>query len=147
MEKKPPGPRPGLIWCNSKVTKPNELERDSFCRWYSDVHIPDVLETGSVREAVRYLSVDPNEEFFHMTLYYVDDVEGLYDRVKCMTAFYSINRVVADSNQAVPHHHKDIPGSHDMFDYGFFDTRFYKSVQLYEQETPKPGRALWCSCR
>jgi hypothetical protein len=83
MERKPQGSNPGLIWCNSKVTKPNELGRNSFCCWYSDVHIPDVLNTGAVREAYRYLAIDPNEEFFHMTLYYVDDVEGLYDRVKC----------------------------------------------------------------
>ena len=42
---------------------------------------------------------------------------------------------------AVRHHHEDIPGSQDMFDYGFFDTRFYKSVQLYETEKPDPSES------
>ena len=97
MEKMPAGPNPGLIWCNSKVTKPDELNRDSFCRWYSSVHIPDVLETGAVREAYRYLAIDPNEEMFHMTLYYVDDVEGLYDKVKCKLSSDNGNR--SDANR------------------------------------------------
>jgi hypothetical protein len=43
--------------------------------------------------------------------------------------------------KAVRHHHEDIPGSHDMFDYGFFDTRFYKTVQLYETEKPDPSKS------
>ena len=97
MEKMPAGPNPGLIWCNSKVTKPDELNRDSFCRWYSSVHIPDVLETGAVREAYRYLAIDPNEEMFHMTLYYVDDVEELYDKVKCKLSSDNGNR--SDANR------------------------------------------------
>lgn len=42
--------------------------------------------------------------------------------------------------KAVPHHHETIPGSHDMFDYGFFDTRFYKTVQVYEQENSNPSK-------
>jgi hypothetical protein len=100
MEKNPPGRNPGLIWCNSKVTRPDELGRESFCRWYSDVHIKDVFKTGSVREAFRYLAVDPNEEFFHMTLYYVDDVEGLYDKVKCMVRPISSRNAIADSRDS-----------------------------------------------
>lgn len=32
-----------------------------------------------------------------------------------------------------------LQGSHDMFDYGFFDTRFYKTVQVYEREDSKSG--------
>ena len=42
--------------------------------------------------------------------------------------------------EAVSHHHEDIPGSHDMFDYGYFDTRFYKTVQVYEQEQANPSK-------
>ena len=41
--------------------------------------------------------------------------------------------------EAVPHHHEDIPGSHDMFDYGYFDTRFYKTIQVYGQAASNPS--------
>jgi hypothetical protein len=101
MERSPPGRNPGLIWCNSKVTKPDELGRDSFCRWYSDVHIPDVLRTGVSLLAFRYLAVDPNEEFFHMTLYYVDDVEGLYDKV-CFIRYQAKKRLTRRNSGASP---------------------------------------------
>ena len=29
-----------------------------------------------------------------------------------------------------------------MFDYGFFDTRFYKTVQVYEKK-PNPSKSKW----
>ena len=43
--------------------------------------------------------------------------------------------------KAVRHHHEDIHGSQDMFDYGFFDTRFYKIIQVYEKEKPDPSKS------
>lgn len=113
MDKMPPGPNPGLIWCNSKVTKPDELNRESFCRWYRSVHIPDVLETGAVREAYRYIAIDANEEMFHIALYYVDDVEGLYDKVKCNHTSAQVNGSDADdraSGTTSPQRHPWISG-------------------------------------
>ena len=86
MDKTPSGRNPALIWCNSKITKPDEFDRESFCQWYNKVHVPDVLKTGAVREAYRYVALDPNEEMFHMTLYHVDDMDGLYDRIKGMVS-------------------------------------------------------------
>ena len=42
-------------------------------------------------------------------------------------------------SKAVPHHHESIPGSHDVFDYAFFDTRFYKLVQVLERAGSNRG--------
>jgi hypothetical protein len=36
-------------------------------------------------------------------------------------------------------HDDKLPGSHLIFDFADFDTRFYKAVQLYEPENAKPG--------
>lgn len=79
MEKKAAG---GLIWSNSKITKPDELSWAGFCKWYRDIHIPDVLKTGAIQEAFRYEALDPNNDRPHLALYYAEDVEGLYDKVK-----------------------------------------------------------------
>ena len=78
-----------------------------------------------MREAFRYVAKDPTDDRPHMALYYIEDVEGIFDKVK-----------------DVPHHDESLPGSHDMFDYADFDTRIYKFVQLYELENPPSGKAV-----
>ena len=140
MEKKPVGANPGMIWCNSKVTKPDELSWDGFCIWYRDVHIPDVLKTGAVREAFRYEAVDPSNDRPHLTLYYAEDIEGLYDKVKGAFDDSAIRVCLLTATLDVPHHDESLPGSQDMFDFAFFDARFYKATTLYEPEHPKSSK-------
>ncbi len=89
MEKARYGQNPGLIWANSKVTKPVNLSRQSFSDWYKDTHVPDVLKTGAVKEACRYEAIDPNEEQFHLALYYAENMDRLYDKVKGKLTQYS----------------------------------------------------------
>lgn len=59
MDKRPPGPNPGLIWCNSKIVKPEQLSKETFSKWYSDKHVPGTISTGHIHEAYRYESIDP----------------------------------------------------------------------------------------
>ena len=140
MEKKRAGQNPGLIWCNSKITKPDELSWDTFCNWYQDIHVPDVLKTGAISEAFRYVfSQGTDSERPHMALYYVDDVEGVLDKVKGTPVIRLDQLAFADPVQDVPHHDEKLPGSHDAYDYADFDTRIYKLAQLYEVENPNSG--------
>lgn len=41
---------------------------------------------------------------------------------------------------AIPVHDDAIPGSHGIFDFAQFDTRYYKQVQLYEPQSPRSGK-------
>jgi hypothetical protein len=138
MDKTVPEQNHGIIWCNSSVTNQDEMPRQSFCNWYHDIHIPDVLKTGAISKAYRYQAMDPAEDRFHLALYYADNMDGLLDKVKgtitptrlsCRTKLLT----------AVSNRHDSIPGSHEMFDYAHFDTRFYKLVQLYEPEQAASG--------
>lgn len=76
---------PGIIWCNSKVTKPEELSNVDFSRWYSEKHVPDTIDTGLIHEAYRYESIDPNANTPFLALYYANNVEGLADQLKGST--------------------------------------------------------------
>ena len=82
MEKKLGGENPGLVWCNSAITKPVDLSPQVFCDWYRDVHVPDVLETGAITNASRYESMDPNEERPYLTLYYATNTQDLEEKLQ-----------------------------------------------------------------
>lgn len=77
MEKHAPGPNPGIIWCNSRIIKPDELSKETFSRWYSDKHVPDAIGTGYLQEAYRYESVDPQAEAPFLAIYYATDIGNL----------------------------------------------------------------------
>lgn len=85
MNKQLPGRNPGLIWCNSKVTRPAEVSNKEFSRWYSERHVPDVIATGLIQEAYRYVSVDLDADVQFLALYYAEDVVDLADKLKCQS--------------------------------------------------------------
>ena len=43
-------------------------------------------------------------------------------------------------NAAIPVHHSSLPGSHAIFDFVDFDTRYYKFVQLYDSGSSRSGK-------
>lgn len=90
MEKQLQGPNPGIIWCNSRVLDPEPVSKEQFSKWYSARHVPDVIQTGLIREAYRYESVDPAAEVPFLALYYAEDIEGLGDKLKCQSSFRRI---------------------------------------------------------
>lgn len=81
MEKQAPGPHPGIIWCNSRITKPDQVSKETFSQWYSDKHVPDAIDTGHLQEAYRYESVDPQAEAPFLAIYYAGDVSDLGEKL------------------------------------------------------------------
>ncbi|KAK4891375.1 hypothetical protein LTR27_010029 [Elasticomyces elasticus] len=124
VDKQAPGKNPGLLFVNSKITNPDELSDEAYTKWYEEVHIPDIFKTSGIGEASRFLSIDPKAERQYLALYPLEDLDFLQT-----DEFYSI-----------PVHHDSIPGSHAIFDFGDFDTRYYKFVQHYEAENAKSGQ-------
>ncbi|KAK5717026.1 hypothetical protein LTR17_016168 [Elasticomyces elasticus] len=124
VDKQAPGKNPGLLFVNSKITRPDELSDDAYTKWYEEVHIPDILKTSGISEASRFLSIDPKSERPYLALYPLEDLDFLQ----------------TDEFFSIPVHHDSIPGSHAIFDFGDFDTRYYKFVQHYEAENAKSGQ-------
>lgn len=83
MDKQPSERNSGIIWCNSKITKPADLSKNDFSKWYSNKHVPDTIRTGLVQEAYRYESIDPDAEAPFLALYYAADIGGLAEKLKC----------------------------------------------------------------
>ncbi|KAK5674465.1 hypothetical protein LTS10_012853 [Elasticomyces elasticus] len=147
VEKQAPGKNPGLLFVNSKITRPSELSDEAYTKWYEEPlgacdianpsHIgwsPDIFKTSGISEASRFLSIDPKSERPYLALYPLEDLEFLQT-----DEFYCQSDPMADL-VAIPVHHDSIPGSHAIFDFGDFDTRYYKFVQHYEAESAKSGQ-------
>jgi len=124
VDKPASGKNPGILFVNSKITKPNELSPEAYTKWYEQVHIPDIFKSGGIKEASRWKTINPKDERPYLAIYPLEDL-GFMD---------------SDDFKAIPVHDDSIPGSHAIFDYADFDTRYYKFVQKYEAENAKSGQ-------
>lgn len=77
VDKKLQGKKPGLLWVNSKITKPDELSTQAYTKWYEEVHIPDIFKTSGIKEAARWEAIDPSNERPYLALYPLEDLDFL----------------------------------------------------------------------
>ncbi|KAK3100818.1 hypothetical protein LTR53_018972, partial [Teratosphaeriaceae sp. CCFEE 6253] len=115
VDKPVSGKNPGVLFVNSKITKPDEFSDQDFSKWYEVVHIPDIFKTSGIKSASRWRAVDPANDRPYLALYPVDDLEFLD----------------SDEFKAIPVHHDSLPGG-AVFNLADFDTRYYKFAQSYE---------------
>ncbi|KXL44410.1 hypothetical protein M433DRAFT_155048 [Acidomyces richmondensis BFW] len=124
QDKKAAGNNPGLLYVNSKITKPNELSPENYTKWYEQVHIPDIFKTSGIKEASRWKNIEPAGERPYLAMYPLEDLDFLQ----------------TDEFKAIPVHDEQLPGSHAIFDFADFDTRYYKWVQTYEPKNTKENQ-------
>lgn len=121
----PPLSGPGLIYSTSRIIAP-ALTAATFDKWYSEVHIPDVIATGAIRFAARWRCADEGGPDPYLALYKVGDL------AQCLN----------DKFKAIPMSHELLPGGeagkgiHESAD---FDTRFYSLVEVFEKQKHDEG--------
>ena len=77
VDKPVTGQNPGILFVNSKITKPDELSPEDYTKWYEKVHIPDIFKTSGIKEASRWETVDPKSERPYLALYPLEDLNFL----------------------------------------------------------------------
>jgi hypothetical protein len=119
---------PGILWINSKVTKPDKLSVEEFTRWYEEVHIPDIIaaKPGGIIASWRYQCLDPERTAPFLAVYSCPDLAFLQSA----------------EFKAIPMTHDTLPGNGPIHLFADFDARFYKRVHVYETEQTKPGRVF-----
>ncbi|OQN98122.1 hypothetical protein B0A48_15954 [Cryoendolithus antarcticus] len=123
VDKQVTGKKPGLLFVNSKITKPDQLSPEAYADWYTKRHIPDIFKTSGIKQAARWQALDPNQDRPYLALYPLEDLDYLN----------------SDEFRAIPVHDDKLPGSGAIFDVASFDTRYYAFEQLYEPEETKKG--------
>lgn len=64
---------------------------DEFNAWYDDVHIPDVLSTGTYHSAVRYENTDPESGPRYLAVYETDAADPIAQVDLLITALAEMN--------------------------------------------------------
>nr|OQO26167.1 hypothetical protein B0A51_03886 [Rachicladosporium sp. CCFEE 5018] len=123
VDKTAEGKKPGLLFVNSKITKPDQLSDEQYTRWYEDTHIVDIFKTSGIKEAARWKALDPEQDRPYLALYPLEDLDFLN----------------SDEFKAIPVHDDKLPGSGQIFTLADFDTRYYAFEQLYEPKETKSG--------
>ena len=142
VDKPVAGRNPGLLFVNSKITKPDDLSPKDYSRWYDEIHIPDIFKTSGIKEASRWQSVNSDDERPFLALYPLEELNFLNtDEFKGMIATKPLAFAVDIDVIAIPVHDEKLPGSHHIFDFADFDTRYYKVVQLFEGESSTTGKS------
>lgn len=103
---------PGIFASLSKITD-DSLSDETFNKWYSQVHIPDVIETGVITKAYRYRSKNPNAERPYLAIYTCPD----------MTV------IGGEKMKGIPMTSDLFPDGKSCHDLASFDTRFYSTTQ------------------
>ncbi|OQN97841.1 hypothetical protein B0A48_16151 [Cryoendolithus antarcticus] len=120
VDNQAPGKQPGLLFVNSKITKPDQLSPQQYTAWYAR-HIEDIFKTSGFKEAARWEALDPTQDRPYLALYPLED----------------LNFLNSDEFKAIPVHDDQLPGSGAVFEYADFDTRYYAFEQWYEPEKTK----------
>ena len=117
--------QPGLMLVRSRPKHPEELTDEVFNKWYSTVHIQDVVNSGAADLAIRYKNLDPKAEYPYLALYRIPDLAFLQD---------------TSQMEKIPTKSDMLPGSHDLFQELEMERRVYGLLQKFEGQTQRPGK-------
>ena len=112
---------PGLFLVNSKITRPDILDEETFINWYSADHIPEILNTSGVDSALRFKNADAKAERPYMVVYPMDNI-GFTQSEEFKT---KIN-IYSDL----------LPGGGPIYDLVDMDVRVYTFIDKYEPNGP-----------
>lgn len=107
---------PGCLYVQSKISKPDILDENTFLKWYDEHHIPDMLRTSAVKSAFRFQDIDSEAGKPYLVIYPLNDL-----------GFLSSDEFRNVSVQGDP-----LPGAGNVFDMADFDARFDSLIQVYD---------------
>lgn len=70
----PPMQGKGIIHVISKISRTDILDLETFMKWYTEIHIPEIVNTSGIRSARRFVNVDPTVDKPYLVLYPMDDI-------------------------------------------------------------------------
>lgn len=122
---------PGILSVQSKITRPDILDEDTYLRWYDDEHAPDIVQKSGIQSGWRCQDTDPDSDRYW--IFY-----SLHDLAFLQSDEFFSTKLTSDQ----------LPGSGSVIDLADFDSRFYSLTQVYDPTGKGPGTEhILCTCR
>lgn len=115
---------PGLLFVNSRISRPDLLDEEAFMKWYGEDHISDILKTSGIKSALCFKNADPAAEKPYLVLYPMQD----------------IGFIQGDEFKKIGIHSDLLPNGGPIYDYADMFVRYYNLIDTYEPNGPTiPG--------
>ncbi|OAA58982.1 hypothetical protein SPI_06184 [Niveomyces insectorum RCEF 264] len=108
---------PGLLFVQSRISRPDLLDEAAFMHWYDTDHIAEVIHTSGVNSAIRFKHHDlATVALPYLSIYPLDDI-----------AFLTTPEFKGISVTS-----KLLPGTGLCYDLAEFDVGYYNIVQVHD---------------
>lgn len=67
----------GILWVGAGIKEGSAMTHGQFNKWYSQIHVPDVLNTGAANFAIRFKNLDDARKFKYLAAYNVPSLSDL----------------------------------------------------------------------
>lgn len=122
----------GILYVQSRISRPDIVDEDTYFRWYDDDHIAEILTTGGIDSARRHFHVDRDKtdgtapQMPFLALYPMDDLAFL----------------LSDRFRKIRVHSDVLPGSGLCYDLMDVDVGYYNLVMVWDQARKGKGELL-----
>ncbi|KAF4625432.1 hypothetical protein G7Y89_g12735 [Cudoniella acicularis] len=113
---------PGILYVNSKIARTDLINEESYMKWYSEDHIPEIIETSAINSALRWKDVDPKANKPFLVMYPMKDI-----------AFTQ-----GEEFKKIRVHSDLLPNQGPIYDLADIDVRYYGLIQTYDPKGAKP---------
>ncbi|TPX08012.1 uncharacterized protein E0L32_010343 [Thyridium curvatum] len=119
----------GILYVQSRISRPDIVDEDTYFRWYDDDHIAEILTTGGIDSARRHFHVDRDKtdgtapQMPFLALYPMDDLAFL----------------LSDRFRKIRVHSDVLPGSGLCYDLMDVDVGYYNLVMVWDQARKGKG--------
>lgn len=104
----------------SKIARPDILDEKTYLKWYEEDHIAEIMQTSSIKSALRYKSLDPSVDKPYLVTYPMEDI-----------AFTQ-----SDEFKKIRVHSDILPNGGPIYDLADIDVRYYGLIQTYDPKGP-----------
>lgn len=64
----------GILFVNSKISRPDVLDLETYFKWYDEDHIAEIIQTSGILSARRFIDINPEADKPYLAMYPMDDI-------------------------------------------------------------------------
>jgi len=114
---------PGIMFVNSRISRKDILDEQTYFKWYDEDHIAEIVSTEGMKDAFRYINADERASKPYLAFYPMADL--------AFTQGDRFRRIRFKSDM--------LPGTGIIYDMADVDVRYLGLVGQTERKGPKKG--------